>query len=253
MSDIAPIASSSAKHVIVRTRLDDVRDGVAAASLRQVNLFEALPQAELRHLAGSARLWNLENRATLLLEGDAPEYFHFLVQGGGKVSRIEINGRESLHFLVKPGDVFDAPGFEPSTIDDTKMFVAFKPCTIGRLLAKDVEGVLGTTRYLTALGQILSERLRQIEERLDDMTIGTVPSRTARVLLRLCDQFPKALHCGSKVDMLLTQRDLADIIGATREVVNSTLVAFRREQWLDVHKRYMCIHQRSGLSELATY
>ncbi len=231
---------------------DDVRDDVACASLRQVNLFRSLPTAELRQFAASTRLKTIENRATLVAVGNAPEYFHFLIQGAGKVSHIDVNGRESLRFLVKPGEVFSAPGFEPQTIDDTSMFVALKPSVVGRVLAKDIERVFGTTRYLNALGQVVSQRLRQVEERLDDMTVGTVPCRTARVLLRLCDEFPRALHCGTKVDVLLTQQDLAGIVGATREIVNITLRSFRRDNWLGIHNRYMCVHQRSGLSELAT-
>ena len=237
--------------VALRTQ-DDIRDDVACASLRQVNLFRSLPTAELRQFAASMRLKTIENRATLVAVGNAPEYFHFLIQGAGKVSHIDVNGRESLRFLVKPGEVFGAPGFEPQAIDDTTMFVALKPSVVGRVLAKDIERVFGTTRYLNALGQVVSQRLRQVEERLDDMTVGTVPCRTARVLLRLCDEFPRALHCGTKVDVLLTQQDLAGIVGATREIVNITLRSFRRDNWLGIHNRYMCVHQRSGLSELAT-
>ena len=251
MLAVAAIHSSSAQSKNARAIQDDIRDDVACASLRQIRLFCALPQAELRHLAASTRLKKVENRATLVAVGDAPEYFHFLVQGAGKVSRLEISGKESLRFLVKPGDIFGAPGFGPQTVDDTTMFVALKPSTVGRVLAKDVEDVLGNTKYLTTLGLIVSQRFREVEERLDDMTMGTVPCRTARVLLRLCDEFPRAMHCGAKVDVLLTQQDLAGIVGATREIVNITLRTFRRDKWLGIHNRYMCIHQRDGLSELA--
>lgn len=249
--ETARIHPSRTKCGVARTTQHDIRDDVTCASLRQVNLFRALPPAELRQFAASVRLKTIENRATLVAVGNAPEYFHFLMHGAGKISHIDVNGRESLRFMVKPGDIFAAPGFEPPTIEDTTTFVALKPSTVGRVLAKDVERVFGTTRYLNALGQVVSHRLRQIEERLDDMTVGTVPCRTARVLLRLCDEFPRALHCGSKVDVLLTQRDLAGIVGATREIVNITLGAFRRDNWLGIHNRYMCIHQRGGLSELA--
>jgi CRP/FNR family cyclic AMP-dependent transcriptional regulator len=252
MMDVVRLNPDTAKRAHARTGRNDIRDDVACASLRQIDLFRTLPTAEVRRLAVSTRLRNVENRTTLVAVGDAPEYIHFLVQGAGKVSRIEVNGRESLHFLVKPGDFFCAPGFAPPVTDDTTMFVALKPSTIGRVLAKDVESVLGSTKYLNALGQIVSQRLRQVEERLDDMTMGTVPCRTARVLLRLCDEFPRSLQCGTKVDVLLTQQDLACIVGATREVVNITLGTFRRDKLLDIHDRYMCVHERDGLSELAT-
>jgi CRP/FNR family transcriptional regulator len=202
-------------------------------------------------LARATRFKTVENRSQLIAAAAPSEYIHFLTRGAGRLSRVDVNGRESLLYMVKPGEVFGAPFLGVHGIDDTTMFVALAPSTVGRILAKDVEGVLGSTQYLNALGQIMSHRLRKAEERLDDMTKGSVPCRTARVLLRLCNEFPRALHCGTRVDVLLTQQDIARIIGATREIVNITLRAFRREGWLDIHSRYMCIHERDELSELA--
>jgi CRP/FNR family cyclic AMP-dependent transcriptional regulator len=230
--------------------LGAARDYAACASLRQVGLLRAISHADLYQLASVTRFQRVENRARLLAVGAAPEYIHFMTQGAGKLSRIDINGRESLLYMVKPGEVFGAPILGTRENDDTTMFVALAPSTVGRVLAKDVESVLGNTKYLNALGQIMSQRLSKAEERLDDMTNGTVSCRMARVVWRLCNEFPRALHCGTKVDVLLTQQDLAGIIGATREVVNTTLRAFRREGWLDIHNRYMCVHERDRLSEL---
>lgn len=229
----------------------DARDDAACASLRSVSILRALPHAELRQLAGHTRFSRVDNRSKLIADGVPPEYFHFMTQGAGRISRIDINGRESLLYMVKPGEVFGAPILGTRDTDDATMFVALGPSTVGRILAKDFENVLGNTAYLNALGQIMSQRLHKAEERLDDMTKGTVPCRTARVLLRLCNEFPRALHCGTKVDVLLTQRELAGIIGATREIVNITLQGFRREGWLGIHNRYMCVHERDQLSELA--
>jgi len=245
------IHSSSARAKSARTAQDDVRDDVAYAALRQVTLLRALPHAELRHLAGAARFRKVQNRGTLAAMAAEPDFLHFLIQGAGKVSHMDVNGRETLLYLVKPGETFGAPVSGKPNVEDTTMVVALEPSIVGRVLAKDVEDMLGNTAYLSAVGQIMSQRLRQVEERLDEMTTGTVPSRTARVLLRLCNEFPRALRCGVKVDVLLTQQDLASIVGATREIVNITLGTFRREGWLDVHNRYMCIHQRDELSELA--
>lgn len=224
---------------------------VAFASLRQVNLFRALPHADLRHLAGTARFRRIENRGTLLAAGADPEHLHFLVQGAGKVSRIDVNGRETLLYLVGRDEVFGAPVSGRHTANDETTVIALAPSTVGRVLAKDVEDVLGNSKYLTAVSQIMSHRLRQLEDRVDEMSMGTVPSRTARVLLRLGQEFPRAQDCGVKVDVLLTQQDLAKFVGATREIVNITLASFRREGWLDIHNRYMCIHRRDELSELA--
>jgi CRP/FNR family transcriptional regulator len=218
------------------------------ASLRQVGLLRTLSQTDLYQLASATRLQRVANRATLVATGVTPEYIHFVTQGAGKVSRIDINGRETLMYLVKPGEVFGpVPGTQET--DDTTMFVALATSTVGRLPAKNLASVLGSMEYMAALGQIMAQRLYKAEERLDDMTNGTVSCRIARVLLRLCDEFPRALHCGAKVDLLLTQQDLANMIGATREFVNLTLRDFRREGWLDIHNRYMCIHKPAQLSE----
>ena len=229
--------------------MGEARDDAACAFLRQVDLLRTLSPADLHHLASATRFQRVENRAALVADDVAPECIHFVTQGAGKVSRIDINGRETLMYLVKPGEVFEAPLPGRREVDDTTKFTALATSTVGRVPAHSVERVLGNAKYVAALGQIMSKRLRKAEERLDDMTNGSVSCRTARVLLRLCNEFPRALHCGTKVDLLLTQQDLAGIIGATREYMNATLSAFRREGWLDVHDRYMCIHEPNQLSE----
>ena len=247
---LARHASSTENNTKLSER--DARNDVACASLRQVDIFRTLPHAELHHLAEATLFRKVNSREMLLGPGTAPEYIHFLIEGAGKVSRTDVNGRETLLYLVKPGEVFGAPvSGKPESDDDTTMVVALEPSIVGRVLAKQAEGVLGNTEYLSAVSQVMSQRLRQVEERLDEMTTGLVPCRTARVILRLCNEFPRALDCGTKVDVLLTQQDLAGIVGATREIINVTLGAFRREGWLDIHQRYMCIHERDGLSELA--
>jgi CRP-like cAMP-binding protein len=54
------------------------------------------------------------------------------------------------------------------------------------------------------------------------------------------------------VNVLLTQQDIASMIGATREVTSSTLNVFRRRGWLGIHDRYMCIHNSDGLFDAST-
>ena len=92
-----------------------------------------------------------------------------------------------------------------------------------------------------------------MEDRLEELSVGTVPARTARILLRLSREFPAPLACGTKVNVLFTQQDIAHMIGATREVTSSTLNEFRRQGWLGVHNRYLCVHDPAGLYRTASH
>jgi CRP/FNR family transcriptional regulator, cyclic AMP receptor protein len=224
---------------------------VACASLKSVDLFSDLSNSKLYDLAGAARFRKVASRELLVASNATPDCLHFLIQGAGKVSRMDVNGRETLLYLIKPGEMFGGPLSGAHDPEDTTIVRALEPCTVARVLVKDVESAIGSAAYLAAVGQITSQRLRGAEERLDELTMRAVPCRTARVLLRLCSEFPQALDCGIKVDVLLTQQDLAGMVGATRERVNAILETFRREGWLDIHDRYMCIHRRDELAELA--
>ncbi|MCI0451646.1 MAG: Crp/Fnr family transcriptional regulator [Candidatus Latescibacteria bacterium] len=227
-----------------RVAVPEIAQLVECASLRTMELFRDVTSSDLARVAGITRFQAVDKRTRIAVQND-PGNLCFLMDGLAKVSRLDGNGGETVLYLMKPGEACGTP---VSDHRDDVCIMTLQSSVVARVRVRELEQIVGSARVQAEISRIRSLRMAQMEDRLDEMS-GRVPARTARILLRLCKEFPKALHCGTKVNVLLTQQDIASMIGATREVTSSTLNVFRRRGWLGIHDRYMCIHDADGLYE----
>ncbi|HEX5131943.1 MAG TPA: Crp/Fnr family transcriptional regulator [Candidatus Krumholzibacteria bacterium] len=216
---------------------------VECASLRNMEIFRSLPSADIERVCSAATFHHIALRKPIAVSPEG-KTLHLLAQGLAKVTRLDANGTEMIVHLLKAGELF-GPQISPGSTDT--MVVALRPCVAVSIRLADMEQILGSPALAEEIDRVRSLRLTQMEERLADICMGRVPARTARTVLRLCDEFPAKLPCGTKVDVRFTQKDIANMIGATREVTSSTLNNFKREGWLGMHDRYMCVHNADGL------
>lgn len=219
---------------------------VECASLRNLDLFRHLPPSDLRRVAEAARFQRIDRRKSIVMPGTDSGYLCLLTQGLAKATRVDANGSETLLYLMKTGELFGGNVWDPRT--DTSV-VALQPCVAACIRTADLETIMGAPVLGAEIDRIRSLRLGQMEDRLTEISTGRVPQRAARTVLRLCREFPARMTCGTKVNVLFTQQDVASMIGATREVTSSTLNEFRRRGWLGIHERYMCVHDEEGLAQ----
>ena len=83
----------------------------------------------------------------------------------------------------------------------------------------------------------LAQRLRRTNESLSDLVFSDVPGRVAKALLDLADRFGTATDKGVHVPHDLTQEELAQLVGASRETVNKSLADFVSRGWIRLEGR----------------
>lgn len=230
-----------------RAAAPEIAQLVECASLRTMELFQDVSSSDLARVAGITRFQAVDKRSRIATLNDV-NHVSFLMDGLAKAARLDGNGGETIMYLMKPGEAYGVP---VSDYREDISIVALQPCVVARIRVRELEQIVGSAKLHAEISRVRSLRLRQMEDRIEELS-GRVPARTARILLRLCKEFPKALQCGTKVNVLLTQQDIASMIGATREVTSSTLNVFRRRGWVGVHDRYMCVHNADGLYEAMT-
>ena len=113
------------------------------------------------------------------------------------------------------------------------------------------DGAAGSIRSLTeARGQLvdahrtlaaLARRLRRTNENLADLVFTDVPGRVAKALLDLADRFGRTADDRVHVHHDLTQEELAQLVGASRETVNKALADFASRGWLRLEPRSVVI------------
>jgi CRP-like cAMP-binding protein len=95
----------------------------------------------------------------------------------------------------------------------------------------------------------LAQRLRRTNEAVGDLVFSDVPGRVAKALIDLGERFGKQGPEGLHVHHDLTQEELAQLVGASRETVNKALADFAGRGWLRLDGRAVLITDLERLSK----
>ncbi len=199
-----------------------------------------------------------EPRQPLPAHDDPTAWFRIVA---GKVALLGPGerGRRLLMAVLGPGDQYiDFPspvgGRDRGTVSlrsITSATVEELPASTLAQLAAARPDVAG---YLLA---VLAAQLRHTRAALDDALFTDVPGRVAKHVLRLAERFGTRSGNSGWVSHDLTQQDLADLIGCSREAVNKTLAQFCGRGWLlqsdrTIHVRdWNRLQQRASRSDAA--
>ncbi len=101
----------------------------------------------------------------------------------------------------------------------------------------------------TRLIAVLCQRLRQTSEALEDALLRDAPSRVARGLLRLAKTFGKQEPAGLRLDIKLSQQQIGNLIGISRESINKSIVDWTRTGYLSVSSGFITIVDMEALEK----
>ena len=95
--------------------------------------------------------------------------------------------------------------------------------------------------------QVLARRMRANNERISDLVFMDVPARLAKTLINLASRFGVPEEAGVKIPHDLTQEELAQLVGSSRETVNKALTEFANRGWIARDGRSIVIYQPGAL------
>lgn len=205
--------------------------------VRQAPLFAALDDEAAEALLTSMSRVQLDRSEVLFHEGDPGDRVYVIIDGKVKLGRTSGDGRENLLAILGPGEMFgELSLFDPGPRNATATAVA-DAVLVG--LGSDDLGTWLTGRPDVAqqLLRALARRLRRTNEALADLVFSDVPGRVAKALLDLSERFGQPTEDGLRVAHDLTQEELAQLVGASRETVNKALADFAARTWLRLEAR----------------
>jgi CRP-like cAMP-binding protein len=211
-----------------------VSDDVLAES----SLFAALDDGAAEALRSSMTEVTLERGAVLFTEGEPGDRLYLIAEGKVKLGATSNDGRETLLAILGPGEMFG----ELSLFDPGVRTATATALTDVRLLGlgnADLRPWLtGRPEVALSLLGALAQRLRRTNEAMADLVFSDVPGRVAKALLDLAERFGQPLPDGGfHVVHDLTQEELAQLVGASRETVNKALADFQNRGWIRLEQR----------------
>lgn len=215
------------------THVDDV--------LRETPLFEGLSDDDAGALRAGIINVHLDRGERLFSEGDSGDKLYIILAGKIKLTKAAPDGRENLLSVHGPGEMFgELSLFDP--IARTSSATAVTAADLAGLAHVDLRTWLSTRPAVAMqLLQALAQRLRRINEVKADLVFTDVPGRVAKALLDLAERFGSPASGGLQVNHDLTQEELAQLVGASRETVNKALADFAARGWVQLAAKSVLI------------
>ena len=219
--------------------------------LHRVPLFAGLAEERLQALATVATTRRLSAREELFHKGDPASQVYVVSTGRLKVYTTSSEGDEILFTILDEGEVI---GELPLLTGGrrTASVAALEP---SELLVLDRRDFL---RYLREqpvvaieLMVVLAERLVRISEFAEDALFLSLPARLAKKLLLLCERYGDEAPEGIRIGLKLSQGELADLVGTTRESVNKQVRAWTEEGTVRMHRGEIVVLRPEALERLA--
>jgi CRP/FNR family transcriptional regulator, cyclic AMP receptor protein len=184
-------------------------------------------------------------------EGEPGDSLYIVLAGKIKLGRKSSDGRENLVALMGPSDQFgELSMFDPGPRTTTA--VAVTDSRLARMPKPALrQWITNRPEIAEKLLRVLARRLRRTNNMLADLIFTDVPGRVAKQLLQLASQFGSVESGQLRVTHDLTQEELAQLVGASRETVNKALADFASRGWLRLEGKGVVILDRDRLARRA--
>jgi CRP/FNR family transcriptional regulator, cyclic AMP receptor protein len=214
--------------------------GERTMTLKAVPFFTQLSDAELDLVRSIAAEKNYPKNAVVLTEGEVGDSLFMIVSGKVKVFIGDEEGREIILKILGPGAFFgemsmidkQARSASVTTIEPSVFLVlthvAFERC------------VEQAPRIANVVMQILAQRVREADRKIGTLALMDVYGRVASTLLELSVYSNGKLMVGEK----LSQQDLANMVGASREMVNRILKDLSDRGFISIESKSITIINR---------
>ena len=217
--------------------------------IRKAPLFTALDDVAAASLLANMVSVKISKGSILFAEGDEGDQLYVIAEGKLKLGTSSGDGRENLLSILGPGEMFgELSLFDPGPRTSTATAV-----TDAKLLSLGQEKLLPwlaeNPKVSLQLLARLAQRLRRTNEAVGDLVFSDVPGRVAKALIDLGERFGKKTDEGLFVHHDLTQEELAQLVGASRETVNKALADFAGRNWLKRDGRAVLITDFERLSK----
>jgi CRP/FNR family transcriptional regulator/CRP/FNR family cyclic AMP-dependent transcriptional regulator len=230
-------------------RLPDAVGGAmtTVATLRRVPFFSILPEDELTGLAERMRSRQYRAGHIIFHQDDPGTTLHIISSGLVKLALTSQEGREVTVGILGPGEFFG----DLSLLDGGPRSASAAALEATETLTLDREPFVAILarhpEVASGLLTVLGNRLRRTDELIQDILFLDLPGRIAKQLLALADERGVQMRNGVRIDLRLSQTELASIVGTTRESVNRCLNAFADRGFIAIDRDAITIRDQEGL------
>jgi CRP/FNR family cyclic AMP-dependent transcriptional regulator len=205
--------------------------------LHRIPIFSCLQDDELDRLVGMAVRKRFSRNTVLLSAGDVTDSLYIILSGKVKTVITDENGREIILSISGPGEYFG----EMALIDGeprSATIITREACQLLIFSKEDIKGVLRSNPdMIFTLLKGLIKRLRETDKKIESLALMDVYGRVAQLLTQMAEPVNEAMV----INEPLTHQEIANMVGASREMVSRILSELMRGGFIRVHKKIITI------------
>lgn len=219
--------------------------------LSQVPFFTHLAAEELAKVNEMFQEQGYSPGESIYFAGDPATHLYVVAVGKIKLIRHTLSGQDILLDILRPGEFFGSLAvLGDEEYQDTAQ--AQTNCCVLAVTAKSFQTIL--ERYppvvLSALN-IVSQRLKEAQETVLQLSAHSVEQRIASVLLKLAEKVGEWQAEGLLIQMPLSRQDLAEMTGTTTETASRVMSQFQKDGFIRTGRQWVAITDYDGLSAIA--
>lgn len=230
-------------------RARDLTPSDRANIIRQLEFGSSLNDNLVSDLANSSIVLDFRRRRFVYRAGDPADCLYAIIHGRVKLCRIENEtGREAVIDILPEGSLFGESALYSVAGQRANSAVAYENSRLLRIHVADFKrGMAEDYRLHDYTFRLIGQRLDHAERRLADFALNAIPARLDRLLADFSDRYGVSEPEGVLIDIPLPHREIASIVGSTRESVTVRLNAMRREGTIKFVKRRILIKRPASL------
>lgn len=217
-----------------------------------MNLLKSTVQEELRALPDSSRLSSLVRCTAVYGQGQKADALFLLDEGLVKLTRVNGGGGKIVLSICGPGQLIGEESLSEVEGSYCTEAMTITSANLVRIPRESVLALLASNGSAgAALVSYLLDRKLSLAEKVELLCLHDVEHRILHYLAELSDLLPGGEN-GNGHPIPITQLELADLIGATRETTSTTLNQLERRGLLKLSRRLLTVPVPAALREAAS-
>ena len=213
------------------------------------NFGSTLSDSLLARLASSSTAFDFRRRRFIYRSGGEADALYVIERGRVKLCRIERGtAREAVIDILPAGSLFGESALY-SGKERENCAVAYEHSRVVRIPVGEFKRGMAESRELYDYTfRLIGQRLARAEQRVADFALDAIPARLDKLLVEFSRRYGVSETGGVLIDIPLPHREIASIVGSTRESVTVRLNAMRREGIIDFVNRKILIKRPESLA-----
>lgn len=204
--------------------------------LKSHYLFKDLAPSSIERIAALGVTRTLGANQPLFSKGDEGDALYGVLHGRIRISAVAPSGKEVILNVINPGEIFAEIALldgGPRTADASAM----EATELLQIHRRDfLQFLESEPRVASHLLKLVCDRMRVMNEMLEDSAFLSLPSRLAKRVLNLSRHQSEERDPSQPLQFKISQSELGQMMGVSRESINKYLQAWRRAGWIELSR-----------------